>query len=70
MGRFSRTTDEFSGCWLKVRRVVAKYASAPFIVGYRISPEEIENPGIRLDDTMTLIPRLIDTGIDYLHFLK
>ncbi len=51
----------------EVRRVVAKYASAPFIVGYRISPEEIENPGIRLDDTMTLIPRLIDTGIDYLH---
>lgn len=51
----------------EVRRVVNKYAPATFIVGYRISPEEIENPGIRIADTLALIPSLIESGIDYLH---
>lgn len=51
----------------EVCRVADQYAPRTFIVGYRISPEEIETPGIRLDDTLTLIPRLIKSGIDYLH---
>lgn len=51
----------------EIRRVVDKYAPSTFIVGYRISPEEIEDPGIRIEDTLTLIPNLIESGIDYLH---
>ncbi|WP_180368190.1 tRNA-dihydrouridine synthase, partial [Oenococcus oeni] len=43
------------------------YAKEPFIVGYRISPEEIETPGIRLADTMQFIDVLADQPIDYLH---
>jgi len=38
-----------------------------FIVGYRFSPEEIENPGITLSDTKFLIDNLCETNIDYLH---
>ena len=34
----------------RVNQTVAKYADDKFIVGYRISPEEIEEPGIRLAD--------------------
>ena len=42
-------------------------AKSPFILGYRISPEEIEKPGIRIDDTLELVKRLKAKPIDYLH---
>lgn len=38
-----------------------------FIVGYRFSPEEFEEPGIRLSDTLYLVDQLADKGLDYLH---
>lgn len=38
-----------------------------FIVGYRFSPEEYETPGIRFEDTLFLVDRLADKGLDYLH---
>lgn len=44
-----------------------KYANKPFIIGYRVSPEELENPGITLDDTYLFIERMIEQKIDYLH---
>lgn len=50
-----------------VRKAVDSYAEKPFIVGYRISPEEIENPGIRMADTLHFIDVLADQPIDYLH---
>ncbi len=50
-----------------VHAAVEKYADRPFIVGYRISPEEIENPGIRMADTLHFIDVLADQPIDYLH---
>lgn len=39
----------------KVKEAVNAYASNPFIVGYRISPEEIENPGITMEDTLSFV---------------
>lgn len=51
----------------RVNKSVAEYADDKFIVGYRISPEEIEEPGIRLDDTLKFIDVLADQKIDYLH---
>ncbi|MFC6177278.1 NADH-dependent flavin oxidoreductase [Companilactobacillus huachuanensis] len=51
----------------RVHAVVEKYADDKFIVGYRISPEEIEEPGIRLDDTLKFIDVLADQPINYLH---
>ncbi|WP_186580411.1 NADH-dependent flavin oxidoreductase [Aquibacillus kalidii] len=51
----------------KVKSVVEKHATSPFIVGYRFSPEEPETPGITMDDTLTLVDKLADQGLDYLH---
>ncbi|KIL51175.1 NADH-dependent flavin oxidoreductase [Jeotgalibacillus campisalis] len=38
-----------------------------FIVGYRISPEEMEEPGITMEDTLTFVDRLVEENLDYLH---
>ncbi len=38
-----------------------------FIVGYRFSPEELENPGITINDTLQFVDVLADYPIDYLH---
>jgi len=45
-----------------------KYADDSFIIGYRFSPEELEEPGIRFADTMYLLEQLAARGLDYLHF--
>lgn len=50
-----------------VQKAVKDYAKAPFIVGYRISPEEGSNPGIQLEDTLQFVDKLADQGLDYLH---
>jgi 2,4-dienoyl-CoA reductase-like NADH-dependent reductase (Old Yellow Enzyme family) len=49
----------------EVKEVIAKYADRPFLIGFRISPEEPES--YRVKDTFPLIDKLIDSGIDYLH---
>lgn len=46
---------------------VVSQAGRPFILGYRVSPEEIEKPGIRLSDTLALVKQLNQKPIDYLH---
>lgn len=38
-----------------------------FIVGYRFSPEEYEEPGIKMADTLYLVDKLADKELDYLH---
>ncbi|RBP59903.1 hypothetical protein BHG07_13725 [Brenneria salicis ATCC 15712 = DSM 30166] len=48
--------------------MVNKYADRSFIIGYRFSPEEIEEPGIRFDDTLYLLEKLAEKGLDYVHF--
>jgi len=45
-----------------------RFAAADFIIGYRFSPEEIEIPGIRWDDTLWLLEALAARGLDYVHF--
>ncbi|WP_313467818.1 NADH-dependent flavin oxidoreductase, partial [Carnobacterium sp.] len=49
------------------KEAVKTYARKPFILGYRISPEEMEEPGITLDDTLQLVVKLKNQGLDYLH---
>lgn len=39
----------------------------PFLVGYRISPEEMEHPGITMEDTLSLAEALSNKELDYLH---
>lgn len=49
-------------------KMARQYADDSFIVGYRFSPEEMEVPGIRFEDTMYLLEKLAERGVDYLHF--
>lgn len=51
----------------EVKRVIEARATRPFLLGYRISPEESEPGGIRINDASELIDRLIAEGIDYIH---
>ncbi|MEC2072283.1 NADH-dependent flavin oxidoreductase [Alkalihalophilus marmarensis] len=51
----------------KVKEAVNTHANEPFIVGYRISPEEIENPGITMEDTLSFVDVLSEQDLDYLH---
>lgn len=49
-------------------QMARQYADPSFIIGYRFSPEEIEEPGIRFADTLYLLEQLAARGLDYLHF--
>ena len=49
------------------KEAIKTYAKKPFILGYRISPEEMEEPGITLEDTLQLLAKLKDQGLDYMH---
>jgi 2,4-dienoyl-CoA reductase-like NADH-dependent reductase (Old Yellow Enzyme family) len=75
---FNRRTDAWGGSLenrmrfplalvAEIRRVIAQHADRPFLLGYRISPEEPDEGGLRVDDALTLIDRLIVAGIDYIH---
>ena len=52
----------------EVKNVVSKYADRPFLIGYRISPEEFPQQSYGLPDTFSLMDKLIEEKIDYLHF--
>ncbi|HYF62108.1 MAG TPA: NADH-dependent flavin oxidoreductase [Herpetosiphonaceae bacterium] len=52
---------------LAVARAVRAAAGPGAVVGYRFSPEEIEQPGIAMDDTLALVERLAALELDYLH---
>ena len=47
--------------------MIKKHATKPFIFGYRISPDESEEGGLRMKDTYALIDHLIEEGVDYVH---
>ncbi|KMJ54546.1 NADH:flavin oxidoreductase [Vogesella sp. EB] len=51
----------------EAQRVIAAHAKRPFLLGYRISPEETGEGALRIEDSYVLIDRLIEAGVDYLH---
>ncbi|MBP1046026.1 NADH-dependent flavin oxidoreductase [Enterococcus sp. BWM-S5] len=51
----------------RVTSAVDEFAEKEFIVGYRFSPEEYEEPGIKMADTMYLVDLLANKPLDYLH---
>jgi len=74
----NRRTDNWGGTLEKRMRfplavvesvltAVKEHAKKPFIVGYRISPEELEEPGITIEDTFQLLDRLVEEKLDYIH---
>ncbi|NPE50330.1 NADH-dependent flavin oxidoreductase [Dickeya dadantii] len=50
-----------------VSQVIKAHADRPFLLGYRISPEEQAEGGLRIADTKILIDELIKAGVDYIH---
>ncbi|MFC7061935.1 NADH-dependent flavin oxidoreductase [Halobacillus seohaensis] len=50
-----------------VKKAVTVHADKPFIIGYRLSPEEREQPGITIDDTLQFADVLATQDLDYLH---
>lgn len=51
----------------EVLKAKSEYASDDFIVGYRLSPEEAETPGISMEITEQLINTITEKSIDYVH---
>lgn len=51
----------------EVKKVIAVHAKQPFIIGYRLSPEEPETPGITMAETFALLDALADAELDYFH---
>ncbi|MCC3371611.1 NADH-dependent flavin oxidoreductase [Cohnella sp. REN36] len=51
----------------EVLRVVRETADRPFAVGFRLSPEERESPGIVMEDALAFAETLAGRGLDYLH---
>jgi 2,4-dienoyl-CoA reductase-like NADH-dependent reductase (Old Yellow Enzyme family) len=50
-----------------VREAIASHADRPFVLGYRISPEEPNEGGLCIADSLVLVDQLVEAGIDYLH---
>ena len=51
----------------EVLKAKKEFASDDFIVGYRLSPEEAESPGITMDITEELVNAITKKDIDYIH---
>jgi len=51
----------------EVKRVIDAEAKRPFLLGYRVSPEEPGEGGLRITDTYVLVEELIQAGVDYVH---
>lgn len=75
---FNRREDEWGGSLenrlrfplavvQEIKNVIKKHTTKPFILGYRISPDEHQAGGLRMKDTYELINRLIEANVDYVH---
>ncbi|MDN7246319.1 NADH-dependent flavin oxidoreductase [Planococcus shenhongbingii] len=51
----------------EAKKIIAEHAKEPFILGYRLSPEEPETPGITMTETFALLDALKEADLDYLH---
>lgn len=51
----------------EVLKVKEQYTTKDFIVGYRLSPEEAESPGITMEITEQLINTIVEKNLDYIH---
>ncbi len=76
--RFNQRQDQWGGSLenrmrfalavvAEVRRVADEHTDRPFALGYRISVDEPDADGLRIDDSLVLIDRLIAANVDYVH---
>ncbi len=52
---------------LAVANAVRRAVGNDVVVGYRFSPEEVEEPGITTAETLSLVDSLCELDLDYLH---
>jgi 2,4-dienoyl-CoA reductase-like NADH-dependent reductase (Old Yellow Enzyme family) len=75
---FNQRTDQWGGSLenrlrfplavvAEIQRVIKEHSERPFLFGYRFSPEEPLEGGLRIDEACVLVERLVEAGIDYLH---
>ncbi|WCM60727.1 NADH-dependent flavin oxidoreductase [Paenibacillus polymyxa] len=76
---YNQRTDEWGGSLenrlrfpisvvQEIQKVIDEYADRPFVLGYRLSPDEPQEGGLQMDDTYALIESLIEQGfVDYIH---
>lgn len=75
---FNRREDQWGGSFenrlrfplaviKEMKNVIDNHATEPFILGYRISPDEHQEGGLRMKDSYVLIDRMIEAGVDYVH---
>ena len=75
---FNKRTDKWGGSLenrmrfaleviKEIQSVIAASGKKDFILGYRISPDEPIEDGLKVSDTLALTEELITLGIDYLH---
>ena len=75
---FNQRTDEWGGSASnrmrfpievvkEVQRVINTHTTRPFLLGYRISPEESQPESYKICDVYPLIDALLKENIDYLH---
>jgi 2,4-dienoyl-CoA reductase-like NADH-dependent reductase (Old Yellow Enzyme family) len=50
----------------EVQEVVRRNAYTPFAIGFRLTPEEAENPGITMEDTYELVEGLAACRVDWI----
>jgi 2,4-dienoyl-CoA reductase-like NADH-dependent reductase (Old Yellow Enzyme family) len=51
----------------EVQEIVRRNAYRPFSIGYRLSPEEADDPGISIEETLHLVEGLVACRPDWLH---
>lgn len=51
----------------EIKQVAQKYANDKFIIGWRFSPEEHYDDGLKLDDVKALIDQLVKEDVTYIH---
>lgn len=51
----------------EIKSVIQKNTQKPFLLGFRLSPEESKQGGLRMKDTYELIERLVALDVDYIH---
>lgn len=75
---FNKRTDKWGGILenrmrfaleivKEVKSVIAESDKPDFILGYRISPDEPMEDGLKVQDTLALTDKLIELEIDYIH---
>ncbi|MGT2950542.1 NADH:flavin oxidoreductase [Streptococcus cuniculi] len=51
----------------EIRQTIKQSGNVEFILGYRLSPDEPMEAGLKVADTLVLAERLAEAGVDYLH---